>query len=127
MDLTHFFFDRGRHLSEAGLLAANLIVIAIAEGLTDHRPDARKDLETRLVEHQTHRSLVDRLTVAIAIADEFHLGVAPDRKVEHDLAAVDESRQNGIRNFAIDLAHHIGHRRTRRDSARHTTIDNIDL
>ena len=127
MDLTHLLFDRGRHHGEFGFFAAKLVVVAIAEGLADHRPDIREELEACLVEHQAHRSLVDRLAVAIAIANEFHLGVAPDGEVEHDLAAIDESRQHGIRNFAIDFEQHIGHRRARRDPARDAAIDNIDL
>ena len=55
--------------------------------------------------------------------------VDPEREVHlsTQATAVDESRQDGIRDFAINLAHHIGHRRTRRNPARHTAIDNIGL
>jgi hypothetical protein len=104
MELDHSLLDRRCHLSKIRVVAANLIVVTVPERLPDHGSGLGVELTARLVEHEAHRSLVDRLALAVAEAHQLQIDLPTQRKVEHHLATVHQRRQHGVGNPAVDAA-----------------------
>jgi len=104
VQLPHPILEGRRHLHERGVLAPDLVVVAVAQGLPDHGSRVGKELAAGLVEHQAHRTLVDRFPLPVAKADELEVNLSAEREIEHHLPAVDQGRKHGVRDLSIDAA-----------------------